>query len=496
LIDFTRYTFSQYRPAPHHYRIAEVLEAVERGEKRRVMIFMPPRHGKSELASRRFPAYFIGRNPDRSIIAASYNADFASDFGREVRNIVGSAAYADLFDVRLAEDSSAANRWHTQKRGMYAAAGVGTATTGRGAHVFLIDDPVKDRESADSEVIRERNWRWYTSTAYTRLESDIDTSEILEDDWLWRDLLGDIEAGRATKLEGAIVLVQTRWHDDDLAGRLLLEQQRGGDQWDILDLPAVREEGETRIALWSGKFPLRRLDEIRKAIGERDWSALYLQRPAPDEGIYFRREWFKWYDEPPKNLYAYGGSDYATKAGDGDYTVHAVVGIDPDDNMYVLEVWRSQTTSDIWIDRLCDLILKHKPMTWGAPRDQIKRSIGPFMNKRMNERQAYCEIREISEAGDKPTKARSFQGRAAMGKVYLPRNAPWVSDLLGELLNFPAGRHDDAVDALAVIGRMLEDMVGATVPTVEEKSIDDYHTMQGYSYLDDSFEVEDTWRTI
>src|SRR5215469_13412723 len=192
LIAFTRYTFfPEYRPAPHHQRIAEVLEAVERGEKRRVMIFMPPRHGKSELASRRFPAYFIGRNPDRSIIAASYNSDLAADFGREVRNIVGSKPYADLFNVHLAEDSSAANRWHTEKGGMYAAAGVGTATTGRGAHVFLIDDPVKDRESADSEITREKVWRWYTSTAYTRLESDIDNSEVLDDDWLWRDLQRD-----------------------------------------------------------------------------------------------------------------------------------------------------------------------------------------------------------------------------------------------------------------------------------------------------------------
>jgi predicted phage terminase large subunit-like protein len=423
----------------------------------------------------------------------------ASDFGRDVRNIVGSHAYADLFDVHLAEDSSAANRWHTQQRGMYAAAGVGTATTDRGAHVFSIDDPVKDRESADSEVIRERNWRWYTSTAYTRLESDIDTSEILEDDWLWRDLLRDIEAGRATKLEGAIILVQTRWHDDDLAGRLQLEQRRGGDQWDILDLPAVREEGETRIALWPSKYPLRRLDEIRIAIGERDFSALYQQRPAPDEGVYFKRVWFNLYDAPPQHLAIYGGSDYATKADGGDYTVHAVIGIDPNDNMYVLEMWREQTTPDIWIERFCDLLLKHKPYAWGAPRDQIKRSLEPFIKKRMEERKAYCQIEEISEAGSKPEKARSFQGRAAMGKVYLPRNAPWVGDLLAELLNFPAGRHDDFVDALAVIGRMLEAMVGASVP----KEIEDEHGDGGYRILGGdldghipSLEDGDSWRTL
>src|SRR6516225_1071498 len=402
LIAFTRYTFPQYRPAPHHQRIAEALEAVERGEKKRLMIFMPPRHGKSELASRRFPAYFIGRNPDRSIIAASYNSDLASDFGREVRNIVGSKAYADLFDVRLAEDSSARDRWHTRQGGMYAAAGVGTATTGRGAHVLLIDDPVKDRESADSEVVRERIWRWYTSTAYTRLESDIDNSEVLDDDWLWRDLQRDIEAGRATKLEGAIVLIQTRWHDDDLAGRLLLEQQRGGDQWEILELPAVREEGGTRLALWPGKYPLRRLDEIRLAIGPREWSALFQQKPAPDEGVYFKREWFNWYDQPPLHLTKYGASDYAVKGKSGDWTVHVVAGVDPEDNLYILDLWRKQTTSDVWVEAFLDLADQHKPMVWAEEDGQIIKSLGPFIDRRSQERRVYCYREQFVSVADKP----------------------------------------------------------------------------------------------
>jgi predicted phage terminase large subunit-like protein len=497
LISFTRFTFfPEYRPAPHHHRIAEVLEAVERGEKRRVMIFMPPRHGKSELASRRFPAYFIGRNPDRSIIAASYNSDLASDFGREVRNIVGSKAYADLFNVHLAEDSSARDRWHTEKGGMYSAAGVGTATTGRGAHVFLIDDPVKDRESADSEIIRERTYRWYTSTAYTRLESDIDNSELLEDDWLWRDLQNDIEAGRATKLEGAIVLIQTRWHDDDLAGRLLLEQQRGGDQWEILELPAIREEGDTRLALWPGKYPLRRLDEIRMAIGERDWSALYQQRPAPDEGVYFKREWFNWYDQPPEHLTKYGASDYAVKGKSGDWTVHVVAGVDPEDNLYILDVWRKQTTSDVWVDAFLDLADQHKPMVWAEEDGQIIKSLGPFIDRRSQERGVYCYREQFVSVADKPTRCRSFQARCAMRKVYLPRNATWIGDVLGELLSFPAGRTDDIADACGLLGRLLDKMFGASVATVEEKTVADYHGMEGFNYLDDGFDGEDTWRTI
>ena len=169
LIAFTEYTLPEYRAAQHHRDIAAALEAVERGEIDRLMIAMPPRHGKSELASRRFPSWYMGRNPRKNIITASYNIDLAMDFGREVRNIVASPEYGNVFQTALAQDSKAANRWHTNAGGAYVAAGVGTSITGRGAHVLLIDDPLKDREEADSELRRQRVWDWYTSTAYKRL---------------------------------------------------------------------------------------------------------------------------------------------------------------------------------------------------------------------------------------------------------------------------------------------------------------------------------------
>ncbi|MGM7308596.1 terminase large subunit domain-containing protein, partial [Acinetobacter baumannii] len=169
LIAFTDYTNDLYEAAPHHQVIAEKLEAVERGEIKRLIICMPPRHGKSELASRRFPAWYLGRNPSNQIIAASYNSDLAGDFGREVRNIVATPEFGNVFKISLASDSKAANRWHTDKQGVYVSAGVGTAITGRGANILLIDDPFKDRQEADSELRRELVWNWYTSTAYTRL---------------------------------------------------------------------------------------------------------------------------------------------------------------------------------------------------------------------------------------------------------------------------------------------------------------------------------------
>lgn len=465
-MDFTRYTFPQYLPAPHHHLIAEKLEAVARGEIKRLRIHMPPRHGKSELASKRFPAWFIGQHPRRHIIAASYNSDLASDFGREVRNIVASRSYRALFDVALSEDSAAANRWHTQQGGMYAAVGIGAAATGRGAHVLLIDDPFKDRAEADSERQRENVWRWYTSTAYTRLESDIDAAAMTEDDALWHELLDDIESGTALPFEGAIVGICTRWHEDDWAGRIEAAEIRGGEKWDVLDLPAIRDNGE---ALWPAKFPLPRLEQIRSAIGVRDWSALYQQRPAPEEGAYYKRDWFRHYTEKPAQLRIYGASDYAVTEGDGDWTVHLVVGIDPDDNIFLLDLWRGQTSSDVWVQAWLDMARRWKPMMWVEESGQIIKSIGPFLDRRMREERVYCRREQVASAADKPTRSRSIQARTAMGKVYFPQDAPWRADLEAELLTFPAGRHDDMVDTLGLIGRMLDDMIAAARPKVETR---------------------------
>ena len=424
---------------------------------------MLPTHN-SELASKRFPAWFMGNHPRRHMIAASYNSDLAADFGREVRNIVASRAYRSIFDTSLAEDSSAANRWHTEHGGMYAAVGIGTATTGRGAHVLLIDDPLKDREEADSERHREKVWRWYTSTAYTRLESDIRFDQISEDDQLWFELLDDIGEGRAEPFDGAIVLICTRWHEDDLAGRVEAAEVNGGDAWDVLDLPAILSDGR---ALWHQKFPLERLEKIRATLDIRDWSALYQQRPTPEEGDYFKREWFKFYDKPPAHLRTYGASDYAVTANGGDYTVHVVCGVDPDDNLYVLDVWRRQVESHIWVEEFLNLVARHKPLNWGEENGQIVKSLGPFIDKRMRERRIYCRREQMASVADKPTRARSFQARAAMGKVYMPHGAHWVTDLMNEMLTFPAGKHDDQIDALGLIGRMLDTMVSARVPAAQ-----------------------------
>lgn len=461
LIPFTEYTLHDYTPANHHRIIASKLESVERGEIDRLMIFMPPRHGKSELASRRFPAWCLGRNPKLNVIAASYNSDLATDFGREVRNIVAGTEYKAIFDTTLAQDNRAANRWNTHAAGAYVAAGVGTAVTGRGANILLIDDPFKDREEADSELRRQRVWDWYTSTAYTRLAPG-----------------------------GAVVLIQTRWHEDDLAGRLLDAQNTGGDQWDVLSLPAIDDENNP---LWPEWYDTPALERIKAAIGPRDWSALYQQAPAPDEGTYFKREWLRYYKTLPENMHIYGASDYAITENGGDYTVHIVAGLDGNDDVYIIDLWRQQTTSDVWIESVIDLFIKHEPLTWAEEKGQIIKSVGPFLERRINERgkanpKAYCAREGFASAADKPSRARSLQARMASGKVYLPENATWLADFITEFLTFPAGKNDDQVDAASLLFRLLAEMTSrGVVPESPDRD--------RWDKIFDDDEDEGSWKT-
>ena len=445
LIPFTEFTFPSYAAAAHHHLIASRLEAVADGKCPRLIIAMPPRHGKSELASRRWPAWLLGRNPKMQVIAASYGADLARDFGREVRNLIRDESYQAVFPgVALAQDSSAANRWHTDAGGVYMAVGVGTATTGRGADVLIIDDPLKDRLEADSQLMRDRAWDWYRSVAYTRL------------------------------MPGAsVVMILTRWHEDDPAGRLLRDQEEGGDQWEVISLPAINEAGE---ALWPDRYPLETLKRIRGVIGKREWSALYQQKPAPDEGTFFLREWLKSYTKTPARdtLRVYGASDYAVTSGGGDYTVHIVVGVDPDWNMYVLDLWRGQTDSAVWIEVFCDLVTKWKPLEWAEETGQIRAGLGPFIDRRQIERKSYVYRRVFPTRGDKAIRAQSIRGRMAQHGLYVPANAEWAAEFERELMIFDAGMHDDQVDALGLIGQLLDHIAAGTKPKRDKPPVYPY----------------------
>lgn len=420
---FMKYMSQGYEEAWFHTKIIEALERVERGECRRLMVCMPPRHGKSELCSRHFPAWYLGRNPKKEIIAASYNSDLATDFGREVRNIVASPEYGHLFPfTKLAEDAQAANRWNTREGGKYVAAGVGTSITGRGADILLVDDAFKDRKEADSELRREDVWAWYTSTAYTRL------------------------------MPGAcVIIITTRWHEDDLAGRLLAEQETG-DRWELLSFPATNENGE---ALWPDRYPIEVLDRIESVLPVREWNCLYQQDPIPDTGDYFKTEWFTEYTILPDDLSYYGASDYAVTS-DGDFTEHGVIGVDFNGNIYVADWWYGKTAPDEWIEAMCDLIHLHKPMIWFGEGGVIRRSVEPFMITRMVQRNAFCRIEWLSSISDKSTRARSIQAMASMGKVFVPAKAKWLDRWLSQMMKFPAGKNDDIVDVMSLFGRGIE----------------------------------------
>lgn len=445
LIAYAAYQWPGYKDAGHHRLIARHLEAVERGEIKRLMITMPPRHGKSMLASEFFPAWYMGRNPDHYVVTATYAQELADDFGRKVKNQIEDDGYQGVFPgVGLADDSKSAKRFHirnvqpgvfrsdggyehtTAQKGAFYAVGVGGPLTGRGAHLLLIDDPVKNREEADSEVMRKKVKDWYTSTAYTRLMPG-----------------------------GRIVIIQTRWHEDDLSGWLLEEHDHEG--WVVLDLPAINDNGE---ALWPEQYDVEALERIQRALPPRDWSALYQQRPAPDTGDYFKREWIIPVDTIPPlaEMAIYGGSDYAVTADGGDYTVHAIIGISHDGRMYLLDLWRAQASSDVWVDSFCAMVRRWSPIGWAEETGQIKSGVGPFLVKRMLETGSYTVREQFPTRGDKAVRAQSIRGRMAMQGLHVPRDAPWISDFISELMSFPVGTHDDQVDAIGLVGQLLDRM--------------------------------------
>lgn len=427
LIGYAAAQFPRYHAAPHHRLIAKKLEQVERGEIKRLIISMPPRHGKSMLASEFFPAWFLGRNPDKYVIAASYAQELSDDFGRKVRNQLQDSTFKAVFgNVSMSDDSTSSKRFNLEAGGAYFAIGVGGVATGRGAHLLIIDDPVKNREEAESETYRRKAWDWYTSTAYTRLMPD-----------------------------GAIVIIMTRWHEDDLVGKILTEHAHEG--WEVLELPAINDKGE---ALWKEQYPIEILHNIQKTIGQRDWSALYQQKPTPDEGDYFKREWFRWYEQLPEHLAFYGASDYAVTSKGGDYTCHLVGGVDPDGNLYIPRDghWRGQEDSLVWVNALISMIKQFKPVAWAEETGQIRSSLDPLITKRQREELAWCHREAFATRGDKSVRAQTIRGRMAQGMVYFPKGELWVDDFITELLNFPAGRNDDQVDAFGLLGQLLDKM--------------------------------------
>jgi predicted phage terminase large subunit-like protein len=421
------------RPARHHKLLLDELVALERGDTQRLMVLMPPGSAKSTYASVLFPAWYLARHPQDSVIAASHTADLAARFGRRVRNMI--AEHGPALGITLSPDNAAADQWSLKEGGEYFSAGVGGAVTGRRADLVVIDDPLKSRQDADSELIRDRIWDWYKTDLSTRL-----------------------------KPNARMVLIMTRWHEDDLGGRVLADMETGGEAWRVLRLPMEAMPGdalgrEVGEPLWPEWFNASMRTQAKR--DTRTWSALYQQAPAPDEGTYFLSEWLRPVkSHPPReSMRVYGASDYAVTDHGGDFTVHIVVGIDPSGRMWVLDLWRGQTASDVWVETFCDMVKQWKPLGWAEETGQINAGVGPFLTRRMRERQAFVARSVFPTRGDKSVRAQSIRGRMALDGLHIPGGAPWRADFEAELLSFPAGKHDDQVDCLGLIGQLLDRMV-------------------------------------
>lgn len=436
-------TKSRYKNAKHHDAIARVIEEVEKGEIRFLILTMPPRHGKSELVSRRLPAWFAGRHPDQNIVVATYNDDFAADFGKEVRTIMQTPQYRQVFPgVALKRGGAASDRLQTVKGGQLSFVGRGGSLTGRGAHLEIIDDLIKDDKEAQSQAIRDQAWNWFTKVAMTR------------------------RMGK--KL---VVMTFTRWHSDDPIGRLTDPDNpyynvNLAKKIKIINLPAIADEDDPLgrkpgEALWPDgpdTFDLDFLEEQR-SLDPLGFAALYQQRPSLLDGDLFRRENIRFYgagtpNSLPENLRFYCSSDHAVGTSQrNDPSCFLKVGVSPQNDIYLIDCdWRKMAT-DVAVESMLAMSNDNmRPLIWFAEKGHISKSIGPFLRKRMLETQIFINLREMTPVADKAQRAQSIAGRVAMGKVFFPINALWTEKAINEMMAFPNGTHDDFVDALAWIG--------------------------------------------
>lgn len=434
LAKFTEFTTPGWKPGKIHRAIATQFDRVLRGEVDRLMLLCPPQHGKSSLASKRFPAMALGQHPEWDVIGASATGSLAEEFGRDVRNCIASPEYQRLFpQTALAEDSQARGRWHTSQGGGYYAVGVGGAVMGRGANIGLIDDPFATWDDAQSAVSRENVWSWYTGTFYNRIRP-----------------------------KAPIIVIQHRMHEDDLVGRLLAKQD-SGDKWTVVELPALLDDPP-----WPERYDRDALERIRDNTDPRKWAALYQQNPTPDEGTYFQRNWFRRYDpDRPPEGHRYTTADYAVTDGGGDYSEVATHVYAPGGDLYLaLDAWSGQTTADVWIDRTIDQFAKHRPLCFYGETGVIKRATEAFLTRRMRERNTYCRLEWLTRTRDKPAMARPLQAMASMGKVYLPDNE-YGERLMAQMLAFPGTRHDDAVDMAGLMALAIDQAHPGVVGTVK-----------------------------
>lgn len=434
---FAKYVSNgKWYPADHLILLSKHLEGVLNGSIKHLMVFMPPRHGKSEYISKYFPAFFLGTHPDKRVILSSYEADFAAGWGYKVRNILQEYG-PKLFGVQISGQSAARDRWELQgHQGGMMTAGVGGAITGKGADLLIIDDPVKNAEEAQSKTYREKTYDWYRSTAYTRLEPG-----------------------------GAVIIIQTRWHEDDLSGRLLKEEP---EKWTVISLPAIAEEGdalgrEPGTALFPSRYDVEALQEIKRTLGPYWFNALYQQRPQEDTGSIFKRQFFK-YATLTGDLLDLGGEKKfilpmcrifqtcdpaASTKTTADYFVLGTWAQTPNNDLVLLDILRTRLEGPDQVNLFKQQYARWKPAFQAVESAGVGKTLYQMLVREG------LPIKELKADTDKLTRALPAAARMEAGTIYFIQGASWLHEFEEELLSFPNGAHDDQVDVLSYACKII-----------------------------------------
>ena len=443
-LDFCRYVWPEMLVGEHHRIIAEALDRVIAGKCKRLMIAMPPRHGKSQMGSYLFPAYLMGRDPRSKLIVASHTAELAQRFGRMIRNLMEEDKYKELFpNMLLSIDSKAAGRWNTQQGGEAFFIGKGGAMTGRGGDVIILDD-ILDEQDAMSDTAMENTWEWYTSGPRQRLQPN-----------------------------GAIVVINTRWKTDDLSGRLLkMHGQIKSDQWELLEFPAILPSGGS---LWPGFWPIDELEKVKMSIGLKKWNAQWQQQPTNDDGAVLKRNWWKrWkHDEPPECSYVIQTYDTAySKKETADYSVISTWGVfvpsaDSGPNLILLSVKRGR-----WDFPELKRVAKDEYRYWNPDNVLIEaKATGTPLQQEL--RKMGIPVTMYSPGGrrsgqDKVSRANAVAPILESGMIWYPEQQEWAEEMVEECASFPNGSHDDQVDAAIMAWMRFRQGNFASLATDEE----------------------------
>lgn len=439
LIDFTQFTFPKYQVSKHHRTIASALERLESGEITRLILNVPPQHGKSELATVRLIPWWLGRNPDDPIIAISYGSEPVERFSRDAREVMRSLEYKQIFpDVELDTSSQAVSNWKIKGRqGSLRATSIGGACTSFPCRLLIVDDPHKSVQAAESEAERQNVLDFYTSVAYTRLAPD-----------------------------GRVILIQTRWTDNDLTGTLIERQNHGGDVWEVITLPAVSnivletlDNGVQQIIggepLWTGRWSLDAYNRVKLNIGSRDWNAQYMCNPTPPDGSLFKRSWFTISPRAPEGLRWVRAWDLATTEKEsGSYTAGARMASDITKTIWIDEFTRGQ-----WEYPEARRRIMRQANADGANVEVlIEKGAFQFGKLAKDLVDNWEDIRipvravPVKGLGDKPARARPWAARAEAGRVVLvgTPDTPWIKEFLDEASSFPFGKTTDMIDAVSL----------------------------------------------